>query len=200
MRALDAFQQLNTLANQKRRLKTLERTYLLGGIEGLTRTQMAALPDLEYHINFLQPGPNGALRERTLLVFRDVALVLAQEKGAYVLKETVGLRGAALVQLEDTEQYDNALKLGNTVMCTVTAAERDDALASLAIAIKVANITQPAEAKKITLASDDPVMQIVQELQSHVWELRSELSHVHARLEMEIAARKALESRLSMSP
>lgn len=118
-----------------------------------------------------------------------------------MLKETVGLRGAALVQLEDTEQYDNALKLGNTVVCTVTAAERDDAMASLAIAIKVANTTQPPEAKQSTPpASDDPVMQIVQELQSHVWELRSELSHVHARLEMEIAARKALESRLSMSP
>jgi hypothetical protein len=139
-----AYRQLHQSACEKRRLKSLERGLLLGGIQGLTKSQTSALSDLEYHLNFLQVGPEGAVKERTLCVFRDVALVLAQEHGAHVLKETLALKGAMVEPLADHAQFECALQLGPIVISTSSPAECASAVAALRKAIAAADNPPPA--------------------------------------------------------
>lgn len=206
------FDSLNGVAQQKRKLKLVERTILLSGVKGLTRSQISTLPDLEYHLNFLHPSTQGTLKERTLLVFHDVALVIAHEQGEYVLKETINLRGAKVTGLGVDSPYEYALQLGHLIMSTSSSAECADAVAALRIAIQLATTQTPiqlppsvrssladssSERPSSSSSTDSNALEaLVADLQRTITEMRAEIAHVNARLELEISKREALEHRL----
>lgn len=217
-KAAAAFDALNHSVEQRRRLKTVERNILFARVDGLTREQTAALSDLEYHLNFLTPGPNGLLSERVLLVFCDVALVLAPlpAKAGYRLTDTIPLASASVAALEDTEVVDNALQLGSVVVSAVSAAERNSALAALQAAIDDARkrereADQPAPAPTPTPtpapaqpqpqpqahAQANPQQLAGGDLTALVLSLQRTVAELRRDLDAEVAQRQALERRLS---
>eukprot|EP00121_Abeoforma_whisleri_P015668 Awhi_evm1s14417 len=137
--AVLVYQQIAESSARVRKLKEFERSVLLSDVEGLAPQFLPTLGNLEYYINVLSPSSkDNSLRERVVLVFREVVLILNKfykTKSQYKLRDKLPLSSVTCQQYDEGD-YDYAFALfSNNKLVLIgtcnSATERDETISAI---------------------------------------------------------------------